>query len=73
MTAAALMAMVGFVGQAMATELVVVSWGGAYTASQQKAYHAPYMKLNPGITIINDDCKQSFFYYFITFFYIIFI
>ena len=32
MTAAALMAMVGFVGQTMATELVVVSWGGAYTA-----------------------------------------
>ena len=38
-----------------ATELVVVSWGGAYTASQQKAYHEPYMKLNPDITILNDD------------------
>ena len=37
------------------TELVVVSWGGAYTASQQKAYHEPYMKKNPGIKIINDD------------------
>ena len=24
-----------------AVELVVVSWGGAYTASQQKAYHDP--------------------------------
>ena len=23
------------------TELVVVSWGGAYSASQQKAYHDP--------------------------------
>ncbi len=55
MMAVAVMAMVGFVGQTMATELVVVSWGGAYTASQQNAYHAPYMKLNPGITIINDD------------------
>ena len=55
MTAAAIMAMVGFVGQSMATELVVVSWGGAYTASQQNAYHAPYMKNNPGIKIINDD------------------
>jgi putative spermidine/putrescine transport system substrate-binding protein len=59
MAATAVMAMVGFVGQAMATELVVVSWGGAYTASQQKAYHAPYMKLNPGITIINDDSAGS--------------
>ena len=37
------------------TELVVGSWGGAYTASQQKAYHDPYMKKNPGIKIINDD------------------
>ena len=37
------------------TELVVVSWGGAYTASQQNAYHDPYMKMNPDIKIINDD------------------
>ena len=37
------------------TELVMVSWGGAYTASQQKAYHEPYMASNPGINIINDD------------------
>jgi putative spermidine/putrescine transport system substrate-binding protein len=59
MTTAAVVAMVGFVGQAMATELVVVSWGGAYTASQQNAYHAPYMKNNPGIKIINDDSAGS--------------
>ena len=37
------------------TELVVVSWGGAYSASQQNAYHDPYMKMNPDIKIINDD------------------
>jgi putative spermidine/putrescine transport system substrate-binding protein len=37
------------------TELVVVSWGGAYTGSQQKAYHEPYMEAHPDITIINDD------------------
>ena len=49
-------ASVAVAGPAMAqTELVVVSWGGAYTASQQKAYHDPYMKKNPGIKIINDD------------------
>jgi putative spermidine/putrescine transport system substrate-binding protein len=35
--------------------LVVVSWGGAYTASQQKAYHEPYMELHPNVTILNDD------------------
>lgn len=37
------------------TELVVVSWGGAYSASQQNAYHDPYMKANPDIKIVNDD------------------
>ncbi len=37
------------------TEMVVVSWGGAYTKSQQRAYHKPYMDNNPDIKIINDD------------------
>lgn len=41
------------------TELVVVSWGGAYSASQQKAYHDPYMKENPGIKILNDDSASE--------------
>ena len=59
MMAAAVMAMIVFASQAMAVELVVVSWGGAYTASQQKAYHEPYMKLNPNIKIVNDDSAGS--------------
>ena len=42
-----------------ATELVVVSWGGAYSASQQKAYHEPYMAANAGVTIINDDSASE--------------
>ncbi len=37
------------------TDMVIVSWGGAYTKSQQRAYHKPYMDNNPGINIINDD------------------
>ena len=37
------------------TTLTIVSWGGAYSKSQQKAYHDPYMKDNPDIKIINDD------------------
>ncbi|MEE9447361.1 MAG: ABC transporter substrate-binding protein [Arenicellales bacterium] len=41
------------------TEMVIVSWGGAYTASQQKAYHDPYMAANPGIKIINDDSSSE--------------
>ncbi len=48
-------------GQAIAKdrEIVVVSWGGAYTDSQQKAYHKPYMDNNPGIKIINDDSSAE--------------
>ena len=46
----------GGIGTATAEiELVVVSWGGAYAASQQKAYFDPYMALNPDIKIITDD------------------
>ncbi len=41
------------------TDLVIVSWGGAYTASQQNAYHAPYMAANPDIKIINDDSSNE--------------
>ncbi len=41
------------------TELVIVSWGGAYTKSQQLAYHDPYMKANPHIKIINDDSSSE--------------
>jgi putative spermidine/putrescine transport system substrate-binding protein len=37
------------------TTLVVVSWGGAYTESQVRAYHEPYMEENPDIRIVNDD------------------
>ena len=42
-----------------ATDLVVVSWGGAYSASQQNAYHEPYMKLNSAISIVNDDSSNE--------------
>ncbi len=41
------------------TEMVIVSWGGAYTKSQTKAYHEPYMKMNPGIKILNDDSASE--------------
>ncbi len=35
--------------------LTIVSWGGAYTESQNRAYHEPYMEMNPHVTIVNDD------------------
>lgn len=41
------------------SELVIVSWGGAYTKSQQLAYHDPYMAANPGIKIVNDDSSAE--------------
>ena len=41
MTLTVFFGIVGIFTQAMATDLVVVSWGGAYTASQQNAYHQP--------------------------------
>ena len=35
--------------------LTIVSWGGAYTASQVRAYHEPWMEKNPHVRSINDD------------------
>ncbi len=43
------------VAQAQDVSLTVVSWGGAYTASQIRAYHEPYMAMNPSVRILNDD------------------
>ncbi|MGY9012403.1 MAG: extracellular solute-binding protein, partial [Rhodobacterales bacterium] len=43
-----------FAGSHMASEMTIVSWGGAYSKSQLKAYHEPY-SVNTGTTIINDD------------------
>jgi len=47
------------VASAAKTDLVVVSWGGAYTASQQKAYSEPFMKLHPDVNIVNDDSSAQ--------------
>ena len=42
-------------GVALANDMTIVSWGGAYSKSQQRAYHDPYMAANPGVNIINDE------------------
>ncbi|WP_299956261.1 extracellular solute-binding protein [uncultured Roseobacter sp.] len=42
----------------MANEMTIVSWGGAYSNSQQKAYHDPYMEAT-GISIINDESSPE--------------
>ena len=39
-------------------EMTIVSWGGAYSASQQAAYHDPYHG-KTGVTIINDESSAE--------------
>ncbi len=46
-------------GAVAAQELTIVSWGGAYSASQQNAYHDPYMAANDGVSIINDESSPE--------------
>lgn len=43
---------------AQADTLNIVSWGGAYTASQQKAYHEPWMEMT-GDEIVNIDRSSN--------------
>ena len=42
----------------MANEMTIISWGGAYSASQQNAYHVPYAE-KTGISIINDESSPE--------------
>ncbi|WP_270727135.1 extracellular solute-binding protein [Shimia sp. Alg240-R146] len=43
---------------AMAQEMTIVSWGGAYSKSQLRAYHEPYTA-KTGVSIINDDSSAE--------------
>ncbi|MFY2826358.1 extracellular solute-binding protein [Ruegeria sp. MALMAid1280] len=51
-------AVAAIAGGAMAEEMTIVSWGGAYSKSQLKAYHEPYSE-KTGITILNDDSSNE--------------
>ena len=44
---------------AFAEDMTIVSWGGAYSDSQDNAYHQPYMAANPGVNIINDSSSAE--------------
>ncbi len=55
MTVAAGMA---FADAHMANEMTIVSWGGAYSNSQQKAYSEPYAE-KTGVKIINDESSAE--------------
>ena len=59
MATTALTMVAGVAGAAdMADEMTIVSWGGAYTASQMNAYHKPYME-KTGVNIISDDSSAE--------------
>ena len=55
---AALISGAAFAGSHMSMEMTIVSWGGAYSNSQLKAYHEPY-SANTGVTILNDDSSST--------------
>lgn len=44
---------------ALAADMTIVSWGGAYSSSQNNAYHKPYMEKNAGVNIINDESSAE--------------
>lgn len=46
-------------GVASAEDMTIVSWGGAYSASQQAAYHDPYMEMHSDVKIINDESSAE--------------
>ena len=43
----------------MASDMVLVSWGGSYQNSQQKAYVEPYLAMNEGVTAIWDESSAE--------------
>ena len=42
-----------------AADMTIVSWGGAYSAAQNNAFHKPYMAKTPGLVIINDNSSAE--------------
>lgn len=43
----------------MANKLTLVSWGGAYQKSQQRAYAEPYMEMHPEVEIVWDESSAE--------------
>ena len=46
-------------GGHMSDSMTLVSWGGAYQASQQNAYVAPYLAMNDGVTAVWDESSAE--------------
>lgn len=54
----AIAALPAFADNHMADEMTIVSWGGAYSKSQLRAYHEPY-SAKTGVTILNDESSPE--------------
>ena len=49
----------GASAQDMADDMTLVSWGGAYQESQQRAYVEPYLENNPGVSATWDESSAE--------------
>ena len=58
-TALAMTAGTAFADGHMASDMTLVSWGGAYQESQQRAYVEPYIEMNPGVTATWDSSSNE--------------
>ncbi|MCA8883768.1 MAG: extracellular solute-binding protein [Rhodobacteraceae bacterium] len=58
-SACAVVAGAGHADDRMASDMTIVSWGGAYQASQQKAYTEPYMAMHDGLSVIWDESSNE--------------
>ncbi|RKF12934.1 extracellular solute-binding protein [Roseovarius spongiae] len=59
MTTTALTVAAGMAHAEMADSLTLVSWGGAYQASQTKAYADPYKEMHPEVEIVWDESSNE--------------
>ena len=61
LTTSALVAVGGaaFADGHMASDMTLVSWGGAYQNSQQKAYVEPYVAANEGVSAVWDESSAE--------------
>jgi len=50
---------VALAGGHMSSDMVLVSWGGAYQASQDRAYVQPYLEMNDGVSATWDESSAE--------------
>jgi len=50
---------VAYADSHMANQMTLVSWGGAYQSSQQRAYSEPYMEMHPEVSVVWDESSAE--------------